>query len=651
MIIIRVQGSIFKVARARDNFSISDWDYAKSPSKRANHSKKEMETSSSNDASLEKETQNLSLNAESQLGDQAKLNPAASSFVPSFNAPSFVPGGVFSIVDEKSQENGSKIDKSEKIAENLPQKAVVMSIGGASANGNDTPTSVSSEKSSESKKPEKSTASKLKSQESSNMSQKQGSTASLASSASSELTEEQIRAEDEFYKAQNSSGKRHLNIVFMGHVDAGKSTIGGHLLFLTGMVDQRTMEKYEKEAKEQNRESWYLSWALDTDEKERAKGKTVECGRAFFETKSSRFTILDAPGHKNYVPSMISGASQADVGILVISARRGEFETGFEKGGQTREHAVLAKTVGIKRLVVAINKMDDQTVQWDKARYDECCSKLLPFLKQCGYNSKTDLTFCPISGFTGQNLKDPIRDGSVEAAKWYQGEALLEILDNLDFSSSSSSGADEQLQLAPFMFPISEKYKDMGTIVSGKIESGRVRKGKTVLIMPARKKCEVSAVFDEQDEEVSGAIAGLNCRLRLKNIEEEEILPGYIACDPKHPVKSVLSFEAQLMILEHKNIICAGYSAVMHVHASVCEVTIDSLLHLIDKKTNRRSKRPPMFAKKGQIVQVKIQLDAPCCMETFADYPQLGRFTLRDESKTIAMGKVTKLCELANLSN
>jgi peptide chain release factor subunit 3 len=164
-------------------------------------------------------------------------------------------------------------------------------------------------------------------------------------------------------------GKEHVNIVFIGHVDAGKSTLGGNILYLTGMVDERTMEKYEKEAKEAGRESWYLSWALDSTKEERSKGKTVEVGRARFETEKRRYTILDAPGHKSYVPNMISGAAQADVGVLVISARKGEYETGFDKGGQTREHAVLAKMQGINKLVIAINKMDDPTVEWSKDRY------------------------------------------------------------------------------------------------------------------------------------------------------------------------------------------------------------------------------------------------------------------------------------------
>lgn len=184
-------------------------------------------------------------------------------------------------------------------------------------------------------------------------------------------------------------GKEHVNVIFLGHVDAGKSTLGGSILYATGMVDERTMEKYKREAKEQGRETWYLSWALDLTKEERSKGKTVEVGRGFFETEKRRYSILDAPGHKTYVPNMIGGASQADVGVLVISARKGEYETGFEKGGQTREHAVLAKTQGVNKLCVVVNKMDDPTVEWSEERYKECTSKLAQFLKGVGYNPKT----------------------------------------------------------------------------------------------------------------------------------------------------------------------------------------------------------------------------------------------------------------------
>ncbi|KAI8058456.1 P-loop containing nucleoside triphosphate hydrolase protein [Syncephalis plumigaleata] len=428
--------------------------------------------------------------------------------------------------------------------------------------------------------------------------------------------------------------KEHINIVFIGHVDAGKSTMGGNILFLTGMVDKRTMEKYEKEARELNRESWYLSWALDTGAEERNKGKTVECGRAFFETDKRRYTILDAPGHKNYVPSMIGGVSQADLAILVISARKGEFETGFERGGQTREHAVLAKTNGVNKIVVVINKMDDPTVQWSKERYDECVSKLTPFLKGTGYNPKTDITFMPISGFSGANLKDPL---SKDVCSWYEGPSLLQYLDNMQML--------ERKMNAPLMMPITDKSKEMGTTIAGKIESGHVKKGKRAVIMPGKKSVEITSIHIEEDE-VEAAVSGDNVRLRIRGVEEEDIAIGSILCSSKQPAHAVQRFEAQLAILDHKNIICAGYSAVMHIHSVVEEITLSGLLHLVDKKTNRISKRPPPYIKKGQKAIVRIETNVPICVETFEDYPQLGRFTLRDEGKTVAIGKVTKLLDI-----
>ncbi|KAH8923034.1 hypothetical protein BT69DRAFT_1281765 [Atractiella rhizophila] len=364
--------------------------------------------------------------------------------------------------------------------------------------------------------------------------------------------------------------------------------MGGNLLYLTGMVDKRTMEKFEKEAKEKGRESWYLSWALDSTNQERMKGITVEVGRAYFETDKRRYTILDAPGHKNYVPSMISGAAQADVGILVISARKGEFEGGFEKGGQTREHAMLVKTAGVGKLVVVINKMDESTVGWDKARYDEIVNKLTPFLKMTGFNPKTDVFFIPVSGFTGANLKERLAPG---VAPWWSGPSLLEYLDEMPIS-------DRKLD-APLMMPVSEKYRDMGTIVVGKVESGRIKKGDSLVLMPNKTPVEVQAIYNEMEEEIPLALSGDNVRVRLKGVDDDDMVSvGFVLTDAAHPVKVARAFEAQLAILEHKNIITAGYGAVMHVHTLAEEVSLS-----------------------------------------------LGRFTLRDEGKTIAIGKVTKILE------
>lgn len=364
------------------------------------------------------------------------------------------------------------------------------------------------------------------------------------------------------------------------------------------------------------------------------QGKTVEVGRAYFETDKRRYTILDAPGHKTYVPSMISGAAQADVAVLVISARKGEFETGFERSGQTREHIMLVKTVGVSKVVVAINKMDDPTVEWSKARYDEIKDKLTPFIKGAGFNLKTDVTWIPLSAYTGINLKERADTAKIP---WIEGPSLLEFLDTMPM-------VDRKIR-APVMIPVSEKYKDMGTIVVGKLESGRLKKGESLLLMPNRTPVEVSAMYNEMEEEVPSAISGDNVRIRLRGIDDEDISPGFVLTNLRQPVHAVRQFEAHLAILDSKNIICAGYQAVMHVHTLAEEVTLTALLHYFDKKTNRKSKKPPQFAKKGQRIVALIETSALVCVEKFSDYPQLGRFTLRDEGKTVAIGRVTKLIE------
>merc|ERR1712217_592996 len=279
----------------------------------------------------------------------------------------------------------------------------------------------------------------------------------------------------------------HMNVVFIGHVDAGKSTTCGRILYLSGCVDERSIEKYQKEAKDKNRESWFLAYIMDTNEEEKAKGKTVEVGRAHFETVNRRWTILDAPGHKSYVPNMIGGASQADIGVLIISARKGEFETGFERGGQTREHALLAKTLGVDKLVIAINKMDDGSVEWKQERFDEIVKKMTPFLQQSGLK-KEQFMFLPLSGLTGDNIQE--RKGTPD---WYTGKTLLDLLDTLE---TPNRNAD-----LPLRIPMLDGFRDMGAPMAiGKVEQGTVKPGMKCIVMPSGHKCTVNTVLLNDDE-------------------------------------------------------------------------------------------------------------------------------------------------------
>ncbi|KAF9817145.1 hypothetical protein SFRURICE_013933 [Spodoptera frugiperda] len=430
-----------------------------------------------------------------------------------------------------------------------------------------------------------------------------------------------------------SSKKDHVNLVLVGHVDAGKSTIGGQIMSLMGIVDQRTLQKYEKEAREKSRESWYLSWALDTNQEERDRGKTVEVGRAHFATKSKHFTILDAPGHKSFIPNMIGGAAQADLAVLVISARKGEFETGFDRGGQTREHAMLVRTAGVKYMIAVINKMDDPTVNWSEARYNECKQKLKPFLKQIGFTEPTDLAFMPISGQTGHGILHQVPD---DICPWYRGPSFIQFVDELPSFSRNDDGY--------FVMPIADKFKEMGTVLMGKVESGTTRKGTTLILMPNRLHVTVDQLWSD-DIEVKVISCGQNVKIKIKSIEEDDVSTGFVLCDVVQPITTGRIFDAQLVILQHKSILCAGYSAVMHIHCAVEEVSIKALLCLIDKKTGEKSKTRPRYLKEGQTAIVRIACSGIICMEPFKIFNQLGRFTLRDENKTVAIGKVLKVIE------
>ncbi|XP_010537482.1 PREDICTED: eukaryotic peptide chain release factor GTP-binding subunit ERF3A-like [Tarenaya hassleriana] len=440
-------------------------------------------------------------------------------------------------------------------------------------------------------------------------------------------------AQEEAEDKAEANQKRHLNVVFIGHVDAGKSTIGGQILFLSGQVDDRTIQKYEREAKEKSRESWYMAYIMDTNEEERVKGKTVEVGRAYFETENTRFTILDAPGHKSYVPNMISGASQADIGVLVISARKGEFETGYERGGQTREHVQLAKTLGVSKLIVVVNKMDEPTVNWSKERYDEIEQKMVPFLKSSGYNTKKDVIFLPISGLMGINMKTKM---GKSICPWWSGPCLFEVLDSIEIPPRDPNG--------PFRMPIIDKFKDMGTVVMGKVESGSVREGDSMIVMPNKEQVKVIAIYCDEDK-VRSAGPGENLRVRLSGVEEEDILSGFVLSSTARPVPAVTEFVAQLQILElvDNAIFTAGYKAILHIHSVVEECEIVELMQQIDPKTRKPMKKKVLFVKNGALIVCRVQVNNTICVEKFSDFPQLGRFTLRTEGKTVAVGKVTDL--------
>ncbi|KAI3389227.1 hypothetical protein SNEBB_007776 [Seison nebaliae] len=423
-----------------------------------------------------------------------------------------------------------------------------------------------------------------------------------------------------------------LNIIFCGHVDAGKSTISGQIMYLTGMVDKRTLEKYEREAREKNRESWYISWIVDTNIEEREKGKTVEVGRASFKTDKKQFIILDAPGHKSFVPNMIGGAAQADVAVLVVSARKGEFETGFDRGGQTREHAMLVKTAGAKHLIVLVNKMDDPTVKWDEERYLKIKKNLGQFLKSCGFAKPK---YIPCSGLTGDYLKYP---SIIPEAQWYKDECLITYLDELPSMKRSNDAA--------LRIPIVDRYRDMGVIVLGKVESGSVAVNDKILLMPNKTKVEVTNIYLD-DVEITKALSGDNIKLKLKGIDESDVQAGNVLCSLANYCAIGKVFDAEVVILNSKSIICPGFSAVLHLQCATKEVSFKAILALKDKKTGKIVKgERPRFIRQDQSAIVRFEVKEGCmCLETYKNFSQLGRFNIRDEDITLGIGKVLKIIE------
>eukprot|EP00764_Aduncisulcus_paluster_P015035 gnl/Carplike_NY0171/936_a1286_1057.p1 GENE.gnl/Carplike_NY0171/936_a1286_1057~~gnl/Carplike_NY0171/936_a1286_1057.p1 ORF type:complete len:442 (+),score=115.16 gnl/Carplike_NY0171/936_a1286_1057:120-1328(+) len=401
-------------------------------------------------------------------------------------------------------------------------------------------------------------------------------------------------------------------------------------MFITKSIDPRLLDKYKQEASKMGRDGWVYAYAMDTSKDERSKGKTVEVGRAMFATENRRFTLLDAPGHKGYVPNMVVGTMQADVGVLIISARRGEFETGFEKGGQSREHAIIAKTCGVRALIVAINKMDDPTVEWSQERYDEIVKKVSPFLKGVGF-PKSSVRYIPISGWTGKGIAESVRAD----APWFDSdETLIHMLDTIPMPKRDVKGQ--------FRMPVLDRFRHMGVCCVGKVERGSVVPGDKLALMPGESIGEVTDVFiDEQTLEKGEA--GDNLCLRLKGIPEEELRAGTCLCATDSLCHFSKQIICQFVLLEHRSLIAPGYRCVMHIHTASVEVTVHRILALLDKKTKKIKEKLPKFATPGNSYVISLEFDQPQCVEMYSDFERMGRFLLRDEDSTIGIGVITKV--------
>ncbi|KAE8882437.1 Elongation factor 1-alpha [Phytophthora fragariae] len=422
--------------------------------------------------------------------------------------------------------------------------------------------------------------------------------------------------------------KVHISLVVIGHVDAGKSTTTGHLIYKCGGIDKRTIEKFEKEAAELGKTSFKYAWVLDNLKAERERGITIDIALWKFESPKFFFTVIDAPGHRDFIKNMITGTSQADCAILVVASGVGEFEAGISKEGQTREHALLAFTLGVKQMVVAINKMDDSSVMYGQARYEEIKSEVSTYLKKVGYKP-AKIPFVPISGWEGDNMIE--KSGNMP---WYKGLYLLEALDNLNPPKRPSD--------KPLRLPLQDVYKigGIGTVPVGRVETGVIKPGMVATFGPVGLSTEVKSV-EMHHESLPEAVPGDNVGFNVKNVSVKELRRGYVASDSKNdPAKATQDFLAQVIVLNHPGQIGNGYSPVLDCHTAHVACKFKEITEKMDRRSGKVLETAPKFVKSGDACMVILEPSKPMTVESFQEYPPLGRFAVRDMRQTVAVGVI-----------
>ena len=414
--------------------------------------------------------------------------------------------------------------------------------------------------------------------------------------------------------------KEHLNLVFIGHVDAGKSTSVGRILYETGAISEQTLNKLKEEAAKVGKATFEFAFVMDALKEERERGVTIDIAHREFETPKYYCTIIDAPGHRDFIKNMITGASQADAAVLVVSVKDGIQP-------QTKEHAFLAKVLGISQIAVNMNKMD--AVGYKKEEYDKVRAELEKLLKGIGYNP-ANVQFVPCSGYAGANLTKKSPD-----TPWYTGPTLIEVIDTFKIPPKPT---DKALRL-----PIQDVFTitGHGTVPVGRVESGKLKPNDAVIVMPAGVKGEVKKI-EMHHQELAEAIPGDNVGFNLKGVDKKDIKRGDVIGPANSPPTVAADFTAQIVVLNHPTAISVGYTPVFHIHTAQFAGKIIELLEKKDPKTGQTAQAKPDFIKTGDIAIVKIQPLKPVVIEKFADFPALGRFALRDMGQTVAAGVVLR---------
>jgi len=420
--------------------------------------------------------------------------------------------------------------------------------------------------------------------------------------------------------------KVHVSLVVIGHVDAGKSTTTGHLIYKCGGIDKRTIEKYEKEAADMGKSSFKYAWVLDNLKAERERGITIDIALWKFESPKYSFTVIDAPGHRDFIKNMITGTSQADVAILVIDSAPGGFEGGWAAEGQTKEHALLAFTLGVSQMIVALNKMD--SCEYSESRYNDIKEEVSNYLKKVGYKP-AKIPFVPISGWVGDNMID-----RSDKMSWYKGPILLEAL---DLVNPPKRPTDKPLRL-----PLQDVYKigGIGTVPVGRVETGILKPNMMVNFAPVGLVTEVKSV-EMHHEALTEAVPGDNVGFNCKNISVKDVKRGFVASNANDdPAKGCETFSAQVIIMSHPGQIQNGYTPVLDCHTSHIATKFKNIDEKMDRRTGKVMEENPKFVKNGDACMVTLEPTKPMVVETFADYPPLGRFAVRDMRQTVAVGVI-----------
>ncbi|MCX6775718.1 MAG: translation elongation factor EF-1 subunit alpha [Candidatus Micrarchaeota archaeon] len=419
--------------------------------------------------------------------------------------------------------------------------------------------------------------------------------------------------------------KEHLNLVFIGHIDHGKSTSIGRILYDTGALSEQELRKLKEEAGKVGKPTFEFAFAMDQLKEERERGVTIDVAHKEFQTPKYYFTIIDAPGHRDFVKNMITGASQADAAVLVISCKEGIQQ-------QTKEHAFLAKVLGIQQMVIGINKMD--SVGYERVKFEDLKNQATTLLKNIGYKTES-LQFIPYSAYEGENVgKKPTK------MDWYKGPTLVESFDKFTVPAKP---LDKPLRL-----PVQDVFTitGHGTVPVGRVETGVMKPGDLIVFMPSGAKGEVKSI-EMHHQPLEKAVPGDNVGFNVKGVDKKDLRRGEVAGPASNPPTVAQEFTANIVVLEHPTAILKGYTPVFHIHTSQMACTITEILEKKDPKTGQTVQKNPDFIKTGDVAIVKVKPLRPLVVEKFNEFPQLGRFAIRDMGQTVAAGVVLEVVKVA----